>query len=92
MTLQFYVGNAKIFSSDQLKTYDYFSLSYIRWGLVVGTIAFWLFQKDQKYTICFPWVKFSEVSQSITFFRALGATKWYFFYKPLGEYLKCFKS
>ena len=30
MTLQFHVRNAEIFSSDQLKTYDIFSLSYIR--------------------------------------------------------------
>ena len=34
MTLLFFVRNAKIFCSDQLKTYDKFSSSYIRWGLV----------------------------------------------------------
>ena len=33
MTLYFYVRNAEIFSSDELKTSDIFSLSYIRRGL-----------------------------------------------------------
>ena len=39
MTLHFYVRNAKILSSDQLQTFDNFSLSYIRGGLgVIGCI------------------------------------------------------
>ena len=39
MTYHLYVRNAKIFRSDQLQTYDDFSLSYIRWGMV-GTMVY----------------------------------------------------
>ena len=62
MTLHFYVINAKMFSSDLLKTYDNFSLSYIRWGLVGAMVYSGSSRRIRKKPNVSLWVMFSEVS------------------------------